>query len=292
MLTLKAYAKINWFLKVFGRRNDGYHEICSLIHKVGLHDILYLKPSDDLTLSSDIQIPTEDNLVYRAAKLLQEKSGIRSGAEIRLKKNIPQSAGLGGGSSDAASTLAGLNELWSLKLSSGELLLLAGQLGSDVPFFLGSPLSLAEGRGEKLTHYSVSVPFSILLVNPGINISTRWAYDKLHSVRMHGIGTDLTKHIDNADNIQLFIHSVQKGEIDGNTCFRNDFESALIEDFPAIGEIKESLLREGATLSMMSGSGSTLFGVFDSMKEAENASGKFRNYWTSVIQTLTDNVTS
>jgi 4-diphosphocytidyl-2-C-methyl-D-erythritol kinase len=271
MLTLKAYAKINWFLKVFGRRNDGYHEICSLIHKVGLHDILYLKPSDDLTLSSDIQIPTEDNLVYRAAKLLQEKSGIRSGAEIRLKKNIPQSAGLGGGSSDAASTLAGLNELWSLKLSRGELLLLAGQ---------------------KLTHYSVSVPFAILLVNPGINISTRWAYDKLQAVRMQDIGTDLTKRIDNADNIQLFIHAVQKGEIDGNTCFRNDFESALIEDFPAIGEIKESLLREGATLSMMSGSGSTLFGVFDSMKEAENASGKFRNYWTSVIQTLTDNVTS
>ncbi len=278
MLTLKAPAKINWFLKVLGLRSDGYHEIRSLIQKISLYDVLAFEPSKDLTLITDLQIPVEQNLVYKAAVLLKKKCGINVGAEIRLNKNIPVAAGLGGGSSDAALTLVGLNELWSLRLSTGDLCEFAEQLGSDVPFFLHGPLAFVEGRGEKVTACKAIKPINILLVKPPITVSTRWAYKNLK----------LTKRTDKVDNIELFIHAIGKVKLHRNSSIQNDLESITIKNFPVIADIKDELLRKGAILSMMSGSGPAVFGVFGSAREAEKASKVFKDCWAAVVQTITE----
>ncbi len=141
MLTLKAPAKINWFLNIHGLRNDGFHEIQSLIQKVSLFDELTFSPSESLVVNSDAPIPMEQNLVYKAAMLLREKYKVNMGALIHLDKKIPAGAGLGGGSSDAAAALMGLNELWSLGLSMDELCRTGELIGSDIPFFLYNSLS-------------------------------------------------------------------------------------------------------------------------------------------------------
>jgi 4-diphosphocytidyl-2-C-methyl-D-erythritol kinase len=306
-LSLKAPAKINWFLKVYGLRNDGYHGIKSLIQKITLYDVLVFAPSEDLTLITDLsrsdrfrQIPIEQNLVYKAAVLLKKECEVDVGAEIRLYKNIPVSAGLGGGSSDAALTLVGLNELWSLGLSIKELCAFAERLGSDVPFFLHGALALVEGRGEKITPLKAVKPFDILLVKPPISVSTRWVYNsyksqdfgelsrtaascKLKNKKNSKLITHhsslslrgLTNRAYNTDNIEHFIHI-------------NDLESVTVKKFPVIADIKRRLLREGAVFSMMSGSGPSVFGVFNSAEKAKDTSKVFKDCWTAVVKTITD----
>ncbi|MEK7271581.1 MAG: 4-(cytidine 5'-diphospho)-2-C-methyl-D-erythritol kinase, partial [Nitrospirota bacterium] len=170
-LSLKAPAKINWFLHVDSLRKDGYHNIKSLIQKISLYDVLTFEPSKDLTVITDARIQKEENLVYKAGVLLRNECRINTGAEIHLYKNIPVAAGLGGGSSDAALTLIGLNKLWSLELSTRELCGFAEQLGSDVPFFLYGQLALVEGRGEKITPIKAAKKYNLLLVKPHISIS-------------------------------------------------------------------------------------------------------------------------
>lgn len=278
MLTLKAPAKINWFLNVLGRRDDGYHNIESIIQKISLYDFISFWPSEDLTLKTELQIPTEQNLVYKAAVLLKKTSGVSAGAKIRLNKNVPVAAGLGGGSSDAALTLIGLNKLWSLGLSCSELNVLAEQLGSDVPFFLHGPLAFVNGRGENVTDYRSIKSINILLVKPPVSVSTRWAYENLK----------LTKRTSKVNNITLFIHAIRKGKLQGTSSFHNDLEPVATKIFPVIADIKERLLREGAILSMMSGSGPTVFGVFESAKEAGKASKAFKDCWTAAVQTITN----
>src|SRR5208283_2003129 len=140
MLTVKAHAKINWSLLVLDKRDDGYHNILSLLHCIGLYDVLEFELSDTLTLESDMDIPFQQNLVYKAAALMKNYSGTAKGARIILKKEIPSGAGLGGGSSDAAHTLMALNDLWELDLGKAELKALGSALGSDVPFFFEGPL--------------------------------------------------------------------------------------------------------------------------------------------------------
>jgi len=287
MLTLNAPAKINWFLKVFTLRSDGYHEIESLIQKISLYDVLVFAPSRELTLTTNMQIPAEQNLAYKSAVLLKNECRINAGAEISLNKNIPVSAGLGGGSSDAASTLIGLNKVWSLGLSRNELCAFAERLGSDVPFFLHGPLALVKGRGEKISDCKSVKPFNILLVKPPVTVSTRWAYENLKSARING---ELTKITPKADNIKFFTHAISKAELPGDRYIENDIESVTVKSFPVIADIKHRLLREGAIFSMMSGSGPTVFGVFGSAKEAENASKAFEECWTAVVQTITDNI--
>jgi len=284
MLTLKSPAKINWFLEVCGLREDGYHNIKSLIQKVTLYDILTFLPSDELILKTDLLIPSEQNLVYKATTLLMRQFRVDKGIEIHLKKNIPVSAGLGGGSSNAASVLWGLNKMWSLGLSVDELCLLAENLGADVPFFLRGPLALVEGRGERITDLKVSESIDILLVKPPIAVSTKWAYAAFDQ------DSKLTNAVNNVDNINHLIHAITERKIDKEANFFNDLESVIIKNFPVIGEIKALLLKEGAIFSLMSGSGSTVFGVFNSFKEAEQASIVFKDksYWTTVVQTVTD----
>jgi len=280
MFTLKAPAKINWLLNVLGRRNDGYHEIESIIQKICLYDIISFKSSEDLTLKTDLQIPTEQNLVYKTAVLLKKECRVPAGAEIRLKKGIPVAAGLGGGSSDAASTLLGLNRLWSLDLSCSELNVFAEHLGSDVPFFLNGPLAFVSGRGENVTDYGPAKSANILLVKPPVSVSTRWAYGNLK----------LTKRTTRVHNYGLFVHAISKVDLQGSSSFHNDLEPVAAKTFPVIADIKKRMTGEGAILSMMSGSGPTVFGVFGSAKEAIDASKVFNDCWTAVVQTITEEV--
>ena len=280
MLTLKAPAKINWFLKILGKRKDGYHEIQSLIQKITLYDILTFAPSNDLILKTGAPVPVEQNLVYKAAMLLKNRCGVEKGALIHLDKNIPMGAGLGGGSSDAAAALLGLNALWSVNLSRKELSGMAEQLGSDVPLFLYGPLSLVYGRGEKIAPRKAEKIMDILLVKPPFDVSTARVYKNFSM---------LTKKAEKVNNIEHFIRKIERAELSGITGnVSNDLESVTINRFPVIGEIKEMLRKQGAVFSLMSGSGSTVFGVFESRRKAGEASCSFNEFWTAVVQTISD----
>lgn len=296
MLTLKAPAKINWFLKILGLRDDGYHEIRSLIHKVTLYDVLKFSTSTDITLRSNVDIPVDKNLVYKAMKLLKDRYNVRGGATIQLEKNIPVGAGLGGGSSDSATALIGLNVLWSLHLPDTELCKVAEGLGSDVPFFLHGALSFVEGRGERVIRCKADSLLHLLLVKPPFDISTAWAYRNFSGHELL-TGTEhsrdeLTKKSDNVDNIEQFVNCVKGADIPCisryNDAVLNDLEAVSLKAFPVIAEIKKRLLREGAVFSLMSGSGPTVFGLFDSRKRAEEASKSFGDFWTAVVQTITE----
>ncbi|MBI4653971.1 MAG: 4-(cytidine 5'-diphospho)-2-C-methyl-D-erythritol kinase [Nitrospirae bacterium] len=280
-LSLKAPAKINWFLCVLGLRDDGFHEIQSLIQKITLYDTLTFKSAGDLSLTTSRgigAIPTEQNLVYKAAMLLKKECGVKRGAHINMEKHIPMCAGLGGGSSDAAATIIGLNKLWGLNLSRANTHAIAQKLGSDVPFFLNGSFAFVEGRGEKITKLKTLTSFNILLVKPMAEISTAWAYKNLP---VHFHSTRLTKSNQEVDNIKLSIDFLTASNLS------NDLEAVAIKRFPVIADIKNRLVEEGAIFSMMSGSGPTVFGVFNSEIEASKASLAFNGLWTAVVQTIT-----
>jgi 4-diphosphocytidyl-2-C-methyl-D-erythritol kinase len=280
MFTLKAPAKINWFLSVLQKRGDGYHDISSLMQCVDLYDLLTFEKHDTLQVISDVRdLPVEQNLVYRAAMAMRGIAGVRQGAKITLKKEIPLAAGMGGGSSDAACTLIGLNRLWGTNLSTEKLHEVGELIGSDVPFFINSNYAYAEGRGEIITALPGAPAVTLLLVNPGIPVSTAWAYQARQS--------ELTKK---AVDIKLFCQTLDRNDFDLlRSLMVNDLEHAVISAFPEIGRIKDSLLRLGAVASSMSGSGSTVFGVFRSTEEAEYAATNIgAAYWRRVVKTLTN----
>lgn len=299
MLTLKAPAKINWFLKVYGLRDDGFHEIDSLIQKITLHDVLTFSPSADLILETDSQIPQEENLVYKAAMVIKTKYGIDKGAYIHLDKKIPMAAGLGGGSSDAAAALFGLSQMWSIDCSINELCVLAEQLGSDVPFFLHGSLSLVYGRGEKVRSLKALKKLNILLVKPPVTVSTARVYKKfsewifsgndVYSSGQNIVSLELTKKVEKDNNIEHFIRNIENLEFGSvSDAALNDLESVTVKEFPIIDEIKEKLRNEGALFSSMSGSGPTVFGVFETLEKARKASEAFNGYWTAVAETIID----
>ncbi len=286
MLTVKAPAKINWSLFVLDKREDGYHNILSLLHCIGLYDVLKFELSDTLTLESNVDIPCEGNLVYKAASLLKNHTGTEKGARIILKKEIPSGAGLGGGSSDAAYTLMALNNLWELDLDKAELKALGSALGSDVPFFFDGPLAAAEGRGERLTSLPVARAYVLLLVKADCSVSTSWAYGALDG---EGEGKMAMTKIENKkNNIQLIYHALAAGDIysiSGNA--HNDFENAVMRHYPVLGAVKEQLLKNGAVMALMSGSGSTVFGLFNDEAVAVKAAENFQPYFCRVVKTLT-----
>jgi 4-diphosphocytidyl-2-C-methyl-D-erythritol kinase len=287
MITLTAPAKINWFLKVIAKRDDGYHEIRSLMQCISLFDKLFFEHAERITVITDTHIPLEGNLVYRAARMLQEISGTSRGVKITLKKEIPLAAGLGGGSSDAAITLIGLNRFWKLNLSVDELSGLGTRLGSDVPFFFRGPAAIVEGRGEIVK--PVHVPSYILvLVKPPFDVSTAWAYREIDETDESPMrnGVLLTKE-DNS--FRLLLHALEKGDFSSlSSLLRNDFEPYVIRRFPVVGEIKKNLLRSGALFSSMSGSGPTVFGVFGEFRDAEKASERMIPHWSKTVHTLAE----
>lgn len=262
-IEVQAPAKINLFLHVLGRRPDGYHEIESVMQMVSLYDEISIKQGDaGIKLRTDNpELPEgEENLITRAARLMCSETGRAPALEIRLIKRIPVAAGLGGGSSDAAATLTGLNRLWGGPLPRKRLAALAESLGMDVPFFLHSPTALASGRGERLESLPPpSPPLWVLLINPGIKVATAWAYGALKL----GL-TRKNKHI----SIRRF--SVAAFE-DARAVLENDLERVTFKAHPVLREIKKSLLNLGALGALMSGSGSTIFGLFPDRKSATAA---------------------
>lgn len=276
LLNLRAPAKINWFLSVLATRKDGFHDINSLMQYVSLYDDLLFHAASTLEVICDSNITLEDNLVYKAASLLQKYASCRKGIKIILHKNIPVSAGLGGGSSDAASTLMGLNTLWGLGLNKRDLDTMGLEIGSDVPFFLNGPSALIQGRGERITRLNFDPSMALLLVKPPISVSTAWAYKSVKK---------LTK---NTIDIKLFCQAFDKRDFASlNKMLKNDLEKIVVKEYPVVGKIKNGLLEKGSVLSAMSGSGPTVFGVFESIAKAFSAASEFGEHWCRVVTTIT-----
>lgn len=290
MLRLKAPAKLNWSLYVLNKRDDGYHEILTLMQCVGLYDTLSFEKSDAVELITDMEVPVEQNLVFKAAEALRNYAGIKLGAKIILTKEIPSGAGLGGGSSDAACALIGLNKLWGLGLGLDQLSAIGSGLGSDIPFFFNGPMAIAEGRGEVLTPLKVDVSYTVLLVKPAVSVPTKWAYEAISSKFkvQNSKNRDLTKIEEKINNIKFIYGILKKGDILNLRPFvHNDFEDVAIKRHSVIGELKDRMMECGAVLSVMSGSGSAVFGLFGDREGALRASEQFSPYFNRVVETLT-----
>lgn len=266
-LVLRPWAKINLYLKVLGKRSDGYHEIYTLIHPIALFDELVISCIEDGLIVDCGQEDLPDNLVTKAAQLFFNKIGESPRVKIDLLKRIPIGGGLGGGSSDAASTLLGLNQLYGYPLSKDVLYKICLELGMDVPFFLESRPALCTGRGEIIEKRYDSIKFWCVLVNPGKILSTKEVYKSLN----------------------LALTGLEAG--DNISRFSNDLESSAIRLCPEIGDIKELLIKAGAINSFVCGSGSTVCGLVNEKREAEEVMRRIgkegsRDWWIKVVSSL------
>ncbi len=272
-LVLRAPAKINLFLQILGRREDGYHEIHSLVQAVNLFDRLTIKKSAaGISLNcTDPSIPNDDsNIVVKAARLVYQEFGWAGGVEIHLEKNIPHGAGLGGGSSDAAATIKGINRLFELGLDQSTMLQLGARLGSDVPLFFSSGSALIEGRGERVREIGLPLDYGVLLVIPGIKVSTAEAYAK---VRFFLTKFSIKSLIDDeVSGVDLFAKLNRIG---------NDFQPLIYSTYPELSECDRLMQKGGARHVALTGSGSALFGLFDRPPGAELATfitGRFAGW--------------
>ena len=270
-MKLKAFAKINLGLDVIGRREDGYHQVRMIMQTIRMFDQLEIEKSSTpgIRLSVNLPyVPTDSgNLVYRAASLLMEEFSIQEGVDIRLNKFIPVAAGMAGGSSDAAAALVGVNRLFDLGLSRKELMERGLRLGADVPYCVMRGTALAEGIGEKLTRLSALLSCYILIGKPGISVSTKYVYTNLKPDAR-------TEHPD-IDGIIEALENQDLGGVTGK--MGNVLESVTIPRYPVIEKIKDLMKAEGALNALMSGSGPTVFGIFDDRKTAERAQQKLRD---------------
>jgi len=268
-LTCKAPAKINLYLSIKGRREDGYHELETQMVKLELADVLHLELcSGGISLHcSDSALPTDEgNLVYRAVGSFLVKTGIRKGIRIVLEKNVPVAAGLGGGSSDAAAALRGINQLCGNPLSGQQLVDLARPLGADVPFFVNECVSAwATGIGDVISPNRVSTSEWIVLVNPGFSVSTKWVYENFT------LTTGGNPYILGRE----FVHGGKSCREPVNVPLYNDLEAVTIRKYPELGRIKEELLADGASGALMSGSGPTVFGLFADEQDARESAARF-----------------
>lgn len=285
---MRAAAKINLYLRVVGRRPDGYHEVRTVMQAVTLYDRLEFWPAARLSLRvRGERVPVRDNLVLKAARALQRASGVRKSAAILLEKCIPVGAGLGGGSSDAAATLRALNRLWGLRWPRERLAILASKLGSDVPFFLGPPTAFARGRGDEIHPIALRGSPWVLLVHPGMAVSTAEVYAALAGQRARSVAarTPAEKRLERwSDRRRLALTS--EGErykiLAPEVSLRalpevNDLEAVTTGMHPEIAWIKGRLAEQGAFRALMSGSGSTVFGLFRDRAEAARAGRSFRS---------------
>lgn len=266
-IQLKALAKINLGLDVLRRREDGYHEVKMIMQTIGLHDDLEIRK----TKTPGIQVKTnlyylptnENNLVYKAAKLLMDEFQIQDGVSIQLKKRIPVAAGMAGGSSDGAAVLWGINQMYGLGLSMQALMERGVRLGADVPYCIQRGTALAEGIGEKLSVLPPMPKCTILIAKPGISVSTKFVYENLHA-------NDLKP--EQHPDVDSMIEAMRQKDL-GLLCSRmgNVLETVTIPAYPVINEIKRTMMDNGAIESMMSGSGPTVFGIFDSPVAAKQA---------------------
>ncbi len=275
MLKALAPAKVNLFLRVLRRRSDGYHDIFSLMQQISLYDelIFVQRPRGIVLTCPGSNLPVnQDNLIIRAARSLFSYAGYTKGVSITLFKKIPLAAGLGGGSSDAATTLLTLNELCLLGLKKSELMKLGAKLGADVPFFIFGNTALASGIGDKLKAVKNLPLINMVLIKPSFSLSTKMVYEKLN--------LRLTKKAINYSIPRFF----EIGDIIRE--MQNDLEAVSLQLHPELADIKEMLMQQGALGAMMSGSGPTIFGIFTdeiSAKKAAAALAKDIAYQCSVF---------
>ena len=264
-MRLRAMAKINLALDVLGRRPDGYHDVRMIMQTVTMYDDIELlkKPESGIELSTSVPyVPADErNLAYRAAQILMDEFGVKEGLRIRLHKFIPVSAGLAGGSTDAAAVLVGVNSMFHLGLSAEDLMKRGAALGADVPFCVMRGTALAEGIGEKLTRLPPVPECSVLIAKPGISVSTRAAYEALRE-----------NEITSRPDIDGMITSIRNGDLYGVASrMENVFQPGIAEMHPVIKELITQIEENGAIKAVMSGSGPTVFGIFDDKKKAEQA---------------------
>ena len=275
-------AKINLYLKILGKRPDGYHELETVM--------LPLEFGDEITLQSlktgcvlecdHPGLPSDDsNIALRAAKLLAEHFGGKWGAKITLRKRTPLAAGLGGGSSNAAAVLMGLNRLWNLNASGETLHELAARLGSDVNFFLASGAALCRGRGEQIEPIACKFTGTILLVNPGFGISTKWAYENWAKAAAESRLTG------KSPEVSLLVRALAEDDLAGVAqCLFNSLEIPSVRKFPVLGLIKKAMCENGAAGALMSGSGATVFGLFAKQRRCGTVrSADSRTIWAEHV---------
>ena len=266
-IELKALAKINLGLDVLRRREDGYHEVKMIMQTISLHDDLEIRriKTPEIQVKTNLYyLPTnENNLVYKAAKLLMDEFGIKEGVAIQLKKRIPVAAGMAGGSTDGAAVLWGMNQMYGLGLSRQELMERGVKLGADVPYCVQRGTALAEGIGERLSVLPSMPKCTILIAKPGISVSTKFVYENLHA-------NDLKP--EQHPDVDSMIEAMKEKNLD-LLCERmgNVLETVTIPAYPVIQEIKEHMMTCGAAGAMMSGSGPTVFGIFHSPVQAKAA---------------------
>lgn len=270
-MKLRALAKINLGLDVTGKRPDGYHEVRMIMQSIQMFDQLEIEKSGEPGIRIETNLSflpcNENNLVYRAADLLMKEFDIRSGLDVKLTKFIPVAAGMAGGSSDAAAVLVGVNRMFGLGLSTRELMERGVKIGADVPYCIMRGTALAEGIGEKLTRLSPMPPCHVLIGKPGINVSTKFVYGNL----------DLKK-VKTHPDIDAIRDAIERGDLHGVARnMGNVLELVTCPAYPVIEEIKELMMQEGALNAMMSGSGPTVFGLFDDQETAKKAYEKLRD---------------
>lgn len=262
--SLPSYAKINWMLRILRKREDGFHEIVTLFQTISLHDTLHFADAGEMRFTcDDLNIPVDaGNLINKAAVALGREYGVEKGARIHLEKRIPSPGGLGGGSSNAAATLVGLNRLWGLRLPIGELHTIAAGLGSDVPFFLSGGTSAAFGRGEVIEPAADRDEPFMLVVTPEVSVPTGPAFAMLN------LGS-LTKEA--LDRILPVCRNDAECLDPRRSVLKNDFEQSVFDAFPEIRRVKETLLELGSVNAAMSGSGASVFAVFDNLETRQTA---------------------
>ena len=262
--TLPSFAKINWTLRIVGKREDGFHELFTVFQTVSLHDTLLFEESDNLELTcDDPDVPTDDrNLIVRAALSLQDASGTLKGAQLHLEKRIPSPGGLGGGSSNAAVALIGLKKLWQIDVSDDDLRAVACELGSDVAFFLHGGTAVGTGRGEVIESVHDVDERCMLVVTPDVSVSTQDAFAGIGALNLTAETRKRSLTVCRNEAESLDLH---------NSVLINDFEASVFDAYPEIRRVKQTLLDLGAVNAAMSGSGASVFGVFDKQETRQAA---------------------
>ncbi len=280
MISLKAHAKINLSLDVLSRRADGYHTLQMIMQTIQLHDTITIEkiPSGVEILCEAPYVPNNSsNIAYKAAEAMLLQYNIQAGVKIEVSKKIPVAAGLAGGSTDAAAVIKGMNTLFDLRIEQDELMRLGKTIGADVPYCIMGGTALAEGIGEVLTKLPAPGNIPLILVKPRIGVSTAWVYKSL----------DLKKVTERPDT-KLLMSAIRAGDI--NTLalnMKNVLESVTSKRYSVIENIKRDLKRHGALGSMMSGSGPTVFGIFEDVEKADYAFNKLKNSKHECILTHT-----
>lgn len=279
-MKIKAHAKINLMLNIIGKRPDGYHEVDMIMQNIDFGDYIYVeKILNGIEINGTGALAyDETNLAYKAARLFFDVTGIRGGAKIYVEKNIPMCAGMAGGSTDAAAVLKGLNILYGKPLGKNVLLKISSRLGADVPFCIMGSTARAQGIGEIITPIEFFGKVHVVVVKPEVSVSTPEAYGSLNY--------DTMPHPDTECGVSALMNGNR------NTLYKlmgNSFEQSIFNRYPEIGEIKQRFINCGADGALMSGSGSTVFGIFEDEFKAKCAYEEFKKEYTDTFLTCTVN---